>query len=152
MKKVRIFDWIPTAGWAMRRTLMTKTLSAMTIITIVILMVSVNLTRIMSHIFHCIRTLYSTHTNGTYRCHKVTVLAKDVTSNLLGRETYDRISNVPSLTVSLQILSLMMVITIVIFMVSVQTLSVIMVITILILMVSLETLSAMTVITIDGKY
>ena len=61
--------------------------------------VIVYLTRIMSHIFHCIRTLYSTHTNNTYRCHKVTVLAKDVTSNLLGEETYDYISNVPSLTI-----------------------------------------------------
>ena len=58
----------------------------------------VKLTRIMSRIFHCIRTLYSTHTNNTYRCHKETALAKEVTSNLLGGETYDCINNVPILT------------------------------------------------------
>ena len=58
----------------------------------------VKLSRIMSHIFRCIRTLDSTHTNNTYRCHKVTALANDVTSNLLGGETHDCISNVPSLT------------------------------------------------------
>ena len=51
------------------------------------------LTRIMSRIF-----ISLTHTNNTYRCHKVTALAKDVTSNLLGGETHDCISNVLSLT------------------------------------------------------
>ena len=54
--------------------------------------VSVNFSRIMSYIFHFIRTLYSTRTNTTHRCHKATALAKDVTLNLLGRETYDCIS------------------------------------------------------------
>ena len=49
----------------------------------------VKLARIMSYIFHCKRALYSTHTNDTYRCHKVTALAKDVKRNLLGRETHD---------------------------------------------------------------
>ena len=50
-------------------------------------MVGVKLTRIMSPMFHCIHALYSTHTNTTYRCHKATALATDVTSNLLGGET-----------------------------------------------------------------
>ena len=49
----------------------------------------VKLTKIMSYILHCICALYSTHNNNTYRCHKLTALAKDVTPNLLGRETYD---------------------------------------------------------------
>ena len=60
--------------------------------------VSVKLTRIISHIFHCIHALYSTHTNNTYRCQKATALVKDVTSNLIGWEAYDCIINVPSLT------------------------------------------------------
>ena len=52
--------------------------------------VSVKLTRIMSHIFHCLYThANSTHTNTIYRCHKTTALVKDVTSNFLGGETYD---------------------------------------------------------------
>ena len=63
-------------------------------------LLTVKLARIMSDIFHYIRTLYSTHTNNTYRCHKVTALAKDVTSNLLVRETYDCISNEPGLTLT----------------------------------------------------
>ena len=63
--------------------------------------VSVKLTRIMSYIFHCMHALFSTHNNTTYRCHKPTGLVKEVTSNFLGRETYECIGNVPSLTVSL---------------------------------------------------
>ena len=44
----------------------------------------VKATRIMSHIFHCIRALYQTHTNTTpYRCHNSTALAKEVTSKRL---------------------------------------------------------------------
>ena len=33
--------------------------------------------------------LHSTHTNTTSRYHKVTALAKEVTSNLFGGETFD---------------------------------------------------------------
>ena len=62
------------------------------------LFVCVKLTRILSQIFHCIRTLTG-HTNTTYRCHKPTALGKEVTSNFLDRETYDCISNVPSLII-----------------------------------------------------
>ena len=47
----------------------------------------------MSHILHA----NSTHTNITNRCRKLTALVKEVTSNFLGRETYEWISNVPSL-------------------------------------------------------
>ena len=50
----------------------------------------------MSHIYLYTHAILDTH--NTYRCHKVTSLVKDVTSNLLGGGKYDYISNVPSLT------------------------------------------------------
>ena len=50
---------------------------------------NVKLTRIMSFIY----ARYNRHTNNiTYWCHKVTALAKEVASNLLGGETYNCIS------------------------------------------------------------
>ena len=39
----------------------------------------------------------STHTNTTYLCHKPTALVKEVTSNFLGGDTYDCMSNVLTL-------------------------------------------------------
>ena len=64
--------------------------------------VGVELTRIMSHIFYCMHALYSSHTNTTNRCHKLTTLVKEATSSFLGGETCDCISNVPSLTVGVK--------------------------------------------------
>ena len=49
----------------------------------------VKLTRIMSHIYHCIRAPHSTHNNNTYRCLNVTVWSRMLHPNLLGWKTHD---------------------------------------------------------------